>query len=109
MYRSQIQGKTAAEIASSVEKTLHAGLTAGGSRLPTIRHLARTLRVSPVTVAAAYRLLQSRGLIVGGGRRGTHVRPAAHAPGPVDSPTVFEGALDLASGNPDPDLLPPLA
>ena len=109
MSRNQIQGKTAAEIASSVEKTLHAGLP-GGSRLPTIRGLARTLRVSPVTVAAAYRLLQSRGLIVGGGRRGTHVRPAAHASGPVAPAAIaLEGAVDLASGNPDPELLPLLA
>src|SRR5262245_60532842 len=108
MYRNQIQGKTAVEIASSVEKSLHAGVA--GGRLPTIRGLARTLRVSPVTVAAAYRLLQSRGLIVGGGRRGTQVRPAVHAPGPVASTaSVPEGALDLASGNPDPDLLPLLA
>jgi DNA-binding transcriptional regulator YhcF (GntR family) len=46
----------------------------GGQRLPAIRELAKTLRVSPVTVAAAYRLLRTRGLAVGDGRRGTVLR-----------------------------------
>jgi DNA-binding transcriptional MocR family regulator len=77
--------------------------------MPTIRDLATTLRVSPVTVAAAYRLLQVRGLLVSDGRRGTRVRvnpptPSAHAA----LRRVSRDLIDLASGNPDPELLPPL-
>jgi DNA-binding transcriptional MocR family regulator len=107
MSRYQIQGSNTAEIASSVEQSVQAGALKPGSRLPTIRDLAGKLRVSPVTVAAAYRLLQARGLIVGGGRRGTHVRHQTHAhvAAPI-APTEFPGAIDLATGNPDPELLP---
>jgi DNA-binding transcriptional MocR family regulator len=120
MSRTQIQGSNAAEIAASIERALHAGTWAAGHRLPTIRELATTLRVSPVTVASAYRLLQVRGLVIGGGRRGTHVRgqphevhdrpPADESAGRRQRAAIRppEGAIDLASGNPDPDLLPAL-
>ncbi len=72
--------------------------------------LATTLNVSPTTVAAAYKLLQSRGLVSGRGRKGTRV--TSRPPVPVEPGTrlrVPEGAFDLATGNPDPDVLPPLA
>jgi DNA-binding transcriptional MocR family regulator len=107
MSRIQIQGSNTAEIAESVERYVQGGALKPGSRLPTIRDLAGKLRVSPVTVAGAYRLLQARGLVVGGGRRGTHVRQHAHT---HRSATAFQvdaaNATDLATGNPDPELLP---
>ena len=85
----------------------------GRHRLPTIRELATALRVSPVTVAAAYRMLRARGLVVAGGRRGTHVRGHHSIEGPGrrgdhDATHLSDGAVDLASGNPDPELLPAL-
>jgi DNA-binding transcriptional MocR family regulator len=63
--------------------------------------------VSPATVAAAYRALKHRGLVSANRRRGTivapqpplRVRPRRRLP---------PHARDLASGNPDPALLPPL-
>ena len=109
LAHSRIRGSTAAEIASSVEQAIDAGTLGPGGRLPTIRELASTLRVSPVTVAAAYRLLHARGLVTGGGRRGTHVRRAAQAH--QSAATMSEplaGTVDLATGNPDPELLPQL-
>src|SRR5262245_25651351 len=65
------------------------------------------LKVSPATVAAAYRLLQSRALLSGQGRRGTRVthRPLAAARRPSFIP---RGVVDLSDGNPDPALLPPI-
>jgi DNA-binding transcriptional MocR family regulator len=108
MSLKQIQGANTAEIASSVERSVQAGALSPGSRLPTIRDLAAKLRVSPVTVAAAYRLLQTRGLVVGGGRRGTHVRhhhTQDHVSGRAAHPAAFD-AIDLATGNPDAELLP---
>jgi DNA-binding transcriptional MocR family regulator len=99
-------GATASAIAASVEDGIQEGRAAGGQSLPTVRELAGQLRVSPATVAAAYQLLRTRGLISGEGRRGTRVvqrPPVATAGGRIAIP---EHAVDLMSGNPDPALLP---
>lgn len=108
MSRSVISGRLATTIAGSIEEALQSGKISSGSRLPPIRELAQTLRVSPVTVAAAYRLLRTRGLASGNGRRGTAVRATAtSAPTAVHAPR--HGLRDLATGNPDPAFLPSLA
>ena len=104
----KIAGKSAVAIAASLEQSLHAGRTGPGQALPTVRDLAVTLRVSPATVAAAYKLLRGRGLIAGQGRRGTRVTPRPPTPVAASAPAVPDGAVDLATGNPDPALLPAL-
>lgn len=108
MKRNWITGDTAAGIADAIEHGLHAGRTGPGDRLPTVRELAAALGVSPATVAAAYRLLRMRGLIAGQGRRGTRVASRPPTPAAVASPPVPAGTVDLATGSPDPALLPPL-
>src|SRR5262245_30145460 len=109
MLRNVIRGNTASTIAASIETALQSGKLASGDRLPAIRDLAKTLRVSPVTVASAYRLLRGRGLARGSGRRGTEVRSHTFAAPPTIGSHRSSGALiDLATGNPDPALLPPL-
>jgi len=73
-----------------------------------VRDLAAAVEVSPATVAAAYRALRRRGFVVADRGRGTSV--AAVPPVRVRSAgAVPAGVRDLASGNPDPALLPPLA
>ena len=96
-------------IATSVEEAVHAGSLAPGAALPAIRPLAASLGVSPVTVAAAYRRLHARGLVTGDGRRGTWIRsnPPSPVP-PVEEEPIAPGLIDLATGNPDPAMLPPL-
>lgn len=59
-------------------------------------------------MAAAYKLLRSRGLIAGHGRRGTRVVPRPATPHAAVLPPPPAGTVDLASGNPDLALLPPL-
>jgi DNA-binding transcriptional MocR family regulator len=105
----KISGRTAVSIAVSLERHLNAGLGAAGQPLPTVRDLAATLRVSPATVSAAYKLLRARGLVAGQGRRGTRIAPSRQAPPEFLGTMVPAGTIDLATGNPDPRLLPPVA
>jgi DNA-binding transcriptional MocR family regulator len=104
----RVSGRTAAAIAASLEHSLHTRKRGPGEALPTVRDLAATVGVSPATVAAAYKLLRARGLVAGEGRRGTRVASGPVTPTTVAPPAVPAGTIDLATGNPDPVLLPPL-
>jgi DNA-binding transcriptional MocR family regulator len=103
-----ITGATAGEIATSIETAVRAGGLQPADRLPTVRALALRLGVSPVTVAAAYRRLSERGVLTAAGRRGTFVSTGAPLPSRYDITLLPSGVRDLASGNPDPGLLPDL-
>lgn len=86
-----------------------AGNLAPGELLPPMRELAVYLGVNPNTVAAAYRTLRDRGVIETAGRRGSRVRERpASAPRELIRVEAAEGVRDVAGGNPDPALLPPL-
>ncbi|MGZ4411292.1 MAG: aminotransferase class I/II-fold pyridoxal phosphate-dependent enzyme [Gaiellaceae bacterium] len=101
-------GAGASTIAAKIETAIAEGGLAPAARLPAVRELASGLGVSPATVAAAYRTLGQRGLVSANRRGGTVVasqpplRVRAGRPLPPNT-------RDLASGNPDPALLPPLA
>lgn len=104
----RIAGGSAAEIAASIERGIEAGELQPGAPLPAVRPLAAELGVSPTTVAAALRDLRSRGLVVTRSRSGAFVSwrpPVAGA----RRAAVPGGVRDLASGNPDPELLPDVA
>jgi DNA-binding transcriptional MocR family regulator len=103
-----VAGRSSREIAASVERGIREGALATEEQLPTIRELARELQVSPATVAAAYRRLRERGLVLASGRRGTVVSPRP----PLATPPVVTAPLnvrDLRLGFPDQQLLPDLA
>ena len=55
------------------------------TRLPPIRQLAADLDLAPGTVARAYRELESDGLVLAQGRRGTRVAPREHWASTVDA------------------------
>jgi DNA-binding transcriptional MocR family regulator len=108
VVQTYLTGTTAVKIAASAEAAAASGRIAAGDRLPPVRELAQHLGVSPATIAAAYRILQERGIAFAEGRRGTIIRPASPASPPVPV-TLPPDVSDLASGNPAADLLPNLA
>jgi DNA-binding transcriptional MocR family regulator len=102
-----MRGRNAAELADDIERRVARAALAPGDRLPPVRVLAAELGLAPNTVAAAYRRLGERGITIGRGRMGTFI--AERLPTMIATdPTVRDGLLNLASGNPDPDLLPDL-
>lgn len=101
------QGTGAAGIAAKIESAIAEGRLVPAARLPAVRELASELQVSPATVAAAYRTLKQRGLVNANRRRGTVIatQPPLRVRGARPLPAHTR---DLASGNPDPALLPAL-
>jgi DNA-binding transcriptional MocR family regulator len=99
-------------IAAAIGRMISAGQFADGTRLPTVRDLARRLGVSPTTVSDAWRSLADVGAIETRGRNGTLVRRPKGPGQPRRYRRVTEGPghfeLDLSSGTPDPALLPDL-
>jgi DNA-binding transcriptional MocR family regulator len=116
-FTADLDDRTPAGIAAAVSRRIRSGALQPGSRLPTVREVARELRVSPSTVNQAWRALAATGAIIARGRAGTFVgvpeaaRPTAptgryqrlHPP----SDSAFR--IDLSRGTPDPELLPDLA
>ena len=105
LEQKYISGTTAVNIARSIEQAVTNGRAIPGDPLPPLRTLSSHLGVALATVAAAYRILQHRGITVADGRRGTRIRPTAPAPRVV-APERLRGVRDLAEGNPDRALLP---
>jgi DNA-binding transcriptional MocR family regulator len=79
-----------------------------GAPLPAVRSLAAELGVSPTTVGAAFKDLRSRGLVVTRSRSGAFVTWRPPVAGAWHGAVAPAGVRDLASGNPDPELLPDL-
>jgi DNA-binding transcriptional MocR family regulator len=102
-----LHGATAREIAASLEAAVRQGSLLPGASLPSVRQLATQLGVSPPTVAAALADLRRRGLVVTHERRRSSIspRPPLVLPAPIE-PLVPPNVVDLARGNPDPNLLP---
>ncbi|WP_022870222.1 aminotransferase class I/II-fold pyridoxal phosphate-dependent enzyme [Yaniella halotolerans] len=102
---ASITAQTAAEIAESVRDLVDTGKLAPGAGLPPVRALAEQLEVNRNTVVAAYGLLVQAGVAVTRGRAGTKIVDLQ--PLPQEGFANITGMVDIASGNPDPDLLPP--
>ena len=82
-----------------VRRQIAAGVAGGGlgpgQKLPTVRRLAAELGLAVNTIARAYRELESDGVVVTQGRRGTSVR--SEAVDGAGSGTVRHGADDYAT------------
>ncbi len=106
MAQYRITGTSGQEIAASIERAIEQGALAPGEALPSVRAIARELGVSPTTVSAALGDLRSRGLVVTHERSRSRVSWRPPLGGALQRASVPAGARDLASGNPDPALLP---
>ncbi|MFI5909378.1 PLP-dependent aminotransferase family protein [Dactylosporangium sp. NPDC051541] len=112
-----VDDRSARGIAAAVSRLVTAGTLPAGTRLPTVRDVARELGISPTTVSEAWRSLARAGAIQTRGRSGTFV---AAPPVPRQrlryaqlgrrvSETRGGGLLrDFSTGIPDYDLLPSL-
>jgi DNA-binding transcriptional MocR family regulator len=100
-------GHSASEISRDVENALREGRIEPGVTLPPVRALAAELRLSPVTVASAYRELREKGIARGHGRAGTRITGAPPI-GPRPALVAPAGTRNLIAGSPDPAFLPVL-
>jgi DNA-binding transcriptional MocR family regulator len=99
------RGASASELVADIEAAVRDGRLQPGSALPAVRTLAADLRLSPATVASAYRDLRIKGIARGQRRAGTRI---TGAPPVAPRPAIFipPGVRALAAGSPDPGLLP---
>jgi len=102
-----VTGRSAAEIAASVERAIRSGQVSPGEQLPSVRDVAERLGVNRNTVTAAYARLREAGLVTGNGRQGSRV--AAPPSVEIYRSEIPADVRDLASGNVDASLLPDLA
>jgi len=65
------------QIRTSIAARAASGALAAGTKLPTVRALAAELSVAVNTVARAYRELETDGVVVTEGRRGTFIAASA--------------------------------
>ncbi|MDG4798302.1 aminotransferase class I/II-fold pyridoxal phosphate-dependent enzyme [Micromonospora sp. WMMD1082] len=107
-----VDDRSARGIAAAVSRLVHGGQLPPGTRLPTVRSVARQLGISPTTVSEAWRSLAAAGAIETRGRSGTFVRTPARPREHLryarltTRPTTLPN--DLSTGVPDHDLLPDL-
>lgn len=83
-------------LADEIAAAIADGRLAIGERLPPVRELAWTLKVTPGTVARAYQLAEGRGLLRGEVGRGTFVSGPADPAGATSPPPVQGRAEDDA-------------
>jgi DNA-binding transcriptional MocR family regulator len=107
------RGRSSHDVASALGRVITGGELAPGTRLPTVRSLARAMGVSPTTISATWNQLIRAGLLTTKGRNGTFVASGRSLPRARRYRVVVEmglGArLDLSTGIPDPELLPDVA
>lgn len=121
-----VEDRSPRGIAAAVSRLVRSGELRPGDRLPTVRRLAADLGVSPATVSGAWQALAAVGLVTSRGRAGTVVLPEPASwlppryrdmaaggrvdavPEPAAAPPRPASRLDLSTGTPDPELLPPL-
>ncbi|MFT4030147.1 MAG: aminotransferase class I/II-fold pyridoxal phosphate-dependent enzyme [Protaetiibacter sp.] len=102
------RASTSREIAEAIERAIEAGEFTPGAQLPSIRTLTKSAKVSPGTVALAYKTLADHGYIVV--RQGSRARVSAKPPTTrVPRASVPSGVRDVTTMTPSLRLLPDVA
>ena len=101
------------EIAQKMSVLISSGTVPIGEKLPSVRSLAETLRVSPATVSSAWSILRRNKVISGRGRSGVWVCDNRTSPRPRRFEAVGNFGqrilADLTFAAPDPELLPDIS
>jgi DNA-binding transcriptional MocR family regulator len=109
LIAAAVDDRSARGIAAAVGRLVTAGSLPTGTRLPTVRDVARELGVSPTTVSEAWSSLTRAGAIETRGRSGTFVASASKPLRYAQLGASLTGVTqDLSTGVPDHDLLPDL-
>jgi DNA-binding transcriptional MocR family regulator len=108
LVQYRIKASSAAELVADIERAVASGALCPGQPLPSVRRLAVSVGLSPVTVAAGLAELRRRGVVVTEPRRLTRIGDGPPVASVRVLPPVRAGARDLSRGNPDPALLPDL-
>ncbi len=87
------------KIAARVSHLIGSGTYRAGDRIPSIRDISRSMKVSVSTALEAYRLLEIRGLVEARPQSGYYVAPPALRP--ASEPSVLKKELKPAQAGPD--------
>jgi len=113
LISTAVADRSARGIAAAVSRLVSTGELPAGTRLPTVRAVARELGISPTTVSEAWRSLARAGAIQTRGRSGTFVLTPTLARQQLRYARVTTRPAtlprDFSTGVPDHDLLPHLA
>ena len=113
LISAAVADRSARGIAAAVSRLVSTGELPAGTRLPTVRAVARELGISPTTVSEAWRSLARAGAIQTRGRSGTFVLTPTLARQQLRYARVTTRPAtlprDFSTGVPDHDLLPHLA
>ncbi|WP_306204105.1 aminotransferase-like domain-containing protein [Actinoplanes sp. RD1] len=108
LITSSVAERSARGIAAAVSRLVTAGDLPVGTRLPTVRDVARALSVSPTTVSEAWQSLARAGAIETRGRSGSFVAAPRSSLRYSQLAGASSLARDFSTGVPDYDLLPSL-
>ena len=108
LFAREITGAEGRDLGEFVGRAIRDGRLPSGTRLPTVRDVAKLLGVSSGTVATAWTRLRDEGLVVTNRRGGTLVTFDGTGDGESSAAPGWM-SVDLSNGIADPDLQMPLA
>ncbi len=94
---SQASGAKYSYLLDALRRAVEGDVLSEGEKLPPVRELAWTLKITPGTVARAYREAVEQGLLEAAVGRGTFVAPRAVLSAPVEARAISEANDEVVS------------